>query len=65
VGNTFDRGVEEGQAMAFLGLDPENLSPGVMTLSSMWGDVSLYHPLRNILVFSGPSTLPEVLARCL
>ena len=65
VGNTFDRGVEEKEVSAFLGFDRlDDLSTGMMTLPGLRGQVVLFQPSPDILVFVSPGGPPEIFARC-
>ncbi len=65
IGNTFDRSVEEAEAMAYLGLGPQEEFPtGMLALPSMRGYVAMFHPSPDILVFASQGGGPEILVRC-
>ncbi|EYD78040.1 hypothetical protein Rumeso_00377 [Rubellimicrobium mesophilum DSM 19309] len=65
IGNTFDRSVDENEAMAYLGLDGlDEIRPGMLALPGLRGQVSLFNPSPDILVLVAPGGPPEILARC-
>jgi hypothetical protein len=65
IGNSFDRSVDENEAIARFGLDamPE-LPMGILQFPGLRGEVSMFHPSPDILVFSMPGGVPEIYARC-
>ncbi len=64
IGTTFDRSVDEAQALAFFNLEQQEPAVGMLHFSGMRGEVSMFHPSPDILVFVAEGAPPEILARC-
>ena len=51
--------------MAFLGLDAmPDPAGGMLRFDAMRGEVALFHPSPDVLVFVDPGATPEVHVRC-
>ncbi len=62
--NQFVRYVDEAQMLAMLGFEDGIEPPGQTYLGLRHGDVLLYHPSPNIMVFVSALGQTEYLARC-
>jgi hypothetical protein len=63
--NRYQRAVDEGDYLAFLGMDDAERQPVLALISNAWNArVAMYHPQPTILVFVGETGGPEFFARC-
>jgi hypothetical protein len=64
-GNTFDRGVDENDLLAFMDFDATGEVPAMHLLAAnMRGHAMLFHPSPDILVIVAPGMPAEILMRC-
>lgn len=61
----FDRSAAEADLVAHLGLaDLDEVHASLLTPPGLRGEVAMFHPSPDILVFVAPGEPPEILARC-
>ncbi len=61
----FDRSVAEADLVAHLGLgDLAEVHPSLLAPPGLRGEVAMFHPSPDILVFVAPGEPPEILVRC-
>jgi hypothetical protein len=64
-GNAFDRSVDEAELIAHYDLEAPGEPPmRVMSGRNLRGEVAMFHPSPDILVFVAPGELTEILVRC-